>query len=135
MKTKPEYQPTEEGRRMVMAMSGYGIPHVEIALVVGIAPKTLRKHFRHELDTGHINANAKVAESLYNKAIGDGSSAVTAAIWWTKAQMGWREKVEHEHGITDTLAEVLQAIDGASRGLPQATSEPAKTNGANGSIH
>ena len=34
---------------------------------------------------------------------------------------------------TDALTEVLQAIDGASRGLPQETK--AKANGANGSIH
>ena len=39
---------------------------------IGIDPKTLRKHYRQELDHGHIKANAKVAENLYRKATGDG---------------------------------------------------------------
>lgn len=50
---------------------------------------------------------------------------------------GWgMPKQEVEIGATDALTEVLQAIDGASRGLPQATAaNAAKANGANGSIH
>ncbi len=32
--------------------------------------------------TGHIKANSQVAESLYQKAFGDGSQSVTAAIFW-----------------------------------------------------
>jgi hypothetical protein len=39
-----------------------------IAVVIGIAPKTLRKHFRAELDTGHIKASARVAGNLYRIA-------------------------------------------------------------------
>ena len=35
-------------------------------------PKTLRKHYRDELDTGQVKASAKVAESLFRKAVGDG---------------------------------------------------------------
>src|SRR3977135_1146572 len=35
-------------------------------------PKTLRKHHRDELDTGQVKASAKVAESLFRKAVGDG---------------------------------------------------------------
>ena len=53
-------------------MAAYGIPEADIATVIGIDPKTLRKHYRKELDTGHIKANTKVAENLYRKATGDG---------------------------------------------------------------
>ena len=35
-------------------------------------PKTLRKHYRDELDTGQVKASAKVAESLFRKAVCDG---------------------------------------------------------------
>ena len=35
-------------------------------------PKTRRKHYRDELDTGQVKASAKVAESLFRKAVGDG---------------------------------------------------------------
>ena len=38
-------------------MAGYGIQQDEIAIVLAIDPKTLRRHFREELDTGMIKAN------------------------------------------------------------------------------
>jgi RNA polymerase-interacting CarD/CdnL/TRCF family regulator len=41
-----------------------------------VYPKTLRKHYRDELDTGQIKATAKVAESLFRKATSDGSQSV-----------------------------------------------------------
>jgi hypothetical protein len=59
--------------------------------VIGVAPKTLRKHFRDELDTGHIKASAKVAGNLYRIATGSGCEAVAAAIFWLKVRAGWRE--------------------------------------------
>ena len=42
-------------------------------------PKTLRKHYRDELDTGQVKASAKVAESLFRKAVGDGLQSVFCA--------------------------------------------------------
>src|SRR4051794_6479699 len=72
-------------------MAACGVPEADIALVIGIAPRTLRKHFRDELDTGHIKASAKVAGNLYRIATGSGREAVTAAIFWLKVRAGWRE--------------------------------------------
>jgi len=63
---RPSFQSTQSQRQMVEAMAGCGIPETDIATVVGIAAKTLRKHFRAELDTGHIKANAK---PIFNSAI------------------------------------------------------------------
>jgi hypothetical protein len=83
-------------RRQVEAMAGYGVPETDIARVLGIDPKALRKHYRDELDTGHIVANAKVAESLFRKATGDHRQAVTAAIFWLKTRAGWKEPSAHE---------------------------------------
>jgi hypothetical protein len=69
-----------------------GMPEADIATVVGISPKTLRKYYRVELDTGHLQANAKVAQALYNKALSKtDKSAVTAQIFWLKTRAGWRE--------------------------------------------
>ncbi len=85
------HRPDLAGRRQVEALAGYGIPEAEIAGVVGIDPKTLRKHYRHELDHGHTKANARVAENLYRKATGEGREAVTAAIFWLKTRAGWKE--------------------------------------------
>ena len=72
-------------------MAAYGVPEADIARVLTIDPKTLRKHYRDELDTGQIKANSKVAESLCRKALGDGSQSVTAAIFWLKTRAGWKE--------------------------------------------
>ncbi len=86
---------TEEQRRTVRAMAGYGIPQDEIARVVinpatgrSITRKTLARHCADEIATGATEENAKVAQSLYRQAV-DGH--VTAAIFWCKTRMGWRE--------------------------------------------
>src|SRR4051794_38743891 len=89
----PRFEPTQSQRQMVEAMAGCGVPEADIAVVIGIAPKTLRKHFRDELDTGHIKVSAKVAGNLYRIATGSGREAVTAAIFSLKVKAGWREPV------------------------------------------
>jgi hypothetical protein len=55
----PAHKPTTEHRRMVEAMSAYGIPHDDISAVVGIDRNTLAKHYRQELDQASAKANAK----------------------------------------------------------------------------
>src|SRR5215216_4152023 len=88
---RPSFEPFQSQRQMVEAMAGCGVSEADIAVVIGVAPKTLRKHFRDELDTGHIKASAKVASNLYRIATGSGREAVTAAIFWLKVRAGWRE--------------------------------------------
>jgi hypothetical protein len=90
------HRPEPATRRQVEALAGYGVPEAEIAAVVGIDAKTLRKHYRPELDHGHTKANARVAENLYRKATGEGREAVTAAIFWLKTRAGWKETSLHE---------------------------------------
>jgi hypothetical protein len=82
--------PTEEQRRLVRAMSGFGIPQEQIATHMEMDAKTLRKHFRQELDRGMVEANVKVAQSLFQLATS--GKNVAAAIFWMKARAGWREK-------------------------------------------
>src|SRR5690349_17528894 len=53
-------EPTEEQRRIVRALAGFGVVHDNIAKHIGCEPKTLRKHFREELDRGSVEATAKV---------------------------------------------------------------------------
>src|SRR4051794_32841858 len=98
---RPAHTPDPVLRRQVEALAGYGVPEAEIAGMMEIDPKTLRKHYRHELDHGHAKANAKVAENLYRKALGDGREAVTAAIFWLKVRANWKETSVHEHGGVD----------------------------------
>ena len=61
------HSPSEDERRTVKALSGYGVPQEDIAVHIDVDAKTLRKHYRRELD-------------------------VAAAVFWMKARGGWREK-------------------------------------------
>jgi predicted transcriptional regulator len=110
---RPAHKPDASVRRQVEAMAGYGVPEADIAGVVGVSPKTLRKHYRGELDHGHVKANAKVAENLYRKATGEGREAVIAAIFWLKTRAGWKETTTHElagHG-GQPIKVVISAAD------------------------
>jgi hypothetical protein len=118
-------------RRQVEALSGYGVPEAEIAAMVEIDPKTLRKHYRHELDHGHAKANAKVAENLYRKATGDGRESVTAAIFWLKVRARWKETSVHEHGgiggqpITEIRRIIVDPPVRDANGIVERIIEPA----------
>ena len=109
------HKPDPTRRRQVEAMAAYGIPEIDIAAVVGIDPKTLRKHYRDELDLGETKANAQVAGFLFNSAR---NGNVTAQIFWLKTRARWRETpVELKHSgaigrrdLTDYSDEELMAI-------------------------
>lgn len=107
---RPEHQPDAKTRATVDAMTAYGATAEDIALLIGITAKTLRKHYRTELDTGKIKANAKVAESLFKQAT-KAEPSVPAAIFWLKAQAGWREttNVQHSGKIEGSASEEERA--------------------------
>ena len=99
------HEPTPETRKLVESTSGLGLPHEQIAMLVGIDDKTLRKHYRVELDLGKAKANSQIAKTLYQKAT---AGDTTSLIWWTKAQMRWSETVKQE--LTGADGEPLQGI-------------------------
>ena len=109
---RPAHQPEPGTRRQVEAMAGYGVPEADIGRVLGIDAKTLRKHYREELDNGHVKANVKVAENLYRKATGEGREAVTAAIFWLKTRARWKETLVSEvtHDVADPVRELMDRI-------------------------
>ena len=84
------FDPTDEQCRIARALSAVGVPQQSIADHLNIDAKTLRKHFRRELDGGMLEANVKVAQTLFSMATVDRN--VAAAIFWMKARGGWREK-------------------------------------------
>src|SRR5947207_13830242 len=89
------HKPDPAQRKQVEAMAAYGIPEADISRVVRIDPKTLRKHYRDELDMGETKANAQVAGFLFNSAR---SGNVSAQIFWLKTRARWRETpVELKH--------------------------------------
>ena len=96
MVTKPSFKPTDEERKLVEQMSAVGIPQESICLVIrdGIDDKTLRKHFRRELDTAIIKANAKVSGMLYNNCMAGKERSIE---WWEKTRQGRKETQVSEY--------------------------------------
>lgn len=90
---KPAYKPSEKDRAMVQTMASVGVQQDEIARCLGIAPKTLRRHFRQELDTATSLANAAVAQRLFTSAK---AGNVAAMIFWLKCRAGWKPVSRHE---------------------------------------
>ena len=118
--------PDPTSRRQVEAMAGYGVPEADIAGVIGLDPKTLRKHYRGELKHGHVKANAKVAENLFRKATGEGREAAIAAIFWLKTRAGWRETSVHEiGGLNSRPIEVEVLVPSAREMLERKLAEVA----------
>ena len=107
----PTFQPTDKQRGQVEAMARYGIPQDEIARAIQISRPTLLKYFAEEIETGATKANAQVGEFLFSTIIGaqipgrppvtDDRARVTAAIFWAKTRMNWKETSIHKHTGTE----------------------------------
>lgn len=99
---RPKYDPTQADRETVKTMAAVGVPEHQIAKCLGekgIDPKTLRKHFRRELDTTLTMAIAKVGGGLYQAAVGNPLNGVepniTAAIFFLRCRAGWFQTDAH----------------------------------------
>jgi hypothetical protein len=130
---RPPHEPTPMSRRNVEALAGYGVPEADIAGVVGIDPKTLRKHYRQELRYGHVKANAKVAENLFRKATGDGRESVIAAIFWMKTRAQWKEtQVTEMTGPPPSITVTWKGPTQKPRPEPQLDTHPGGPPGDGG---
>lgn len=89
---RPAYEPSERDRSQVKMLCAMGVPDYDIALVMHLSAPTLRKHFFRELEVGHIESTAKVAQSLFKQATDPVKPNVAAAIFWMKCRGGWREE-------------------------------------------
>jgi hypothetical protein len=141
------HRPDPSQRRQVEALAAYGIPEADISGVVGIDPKTLRKHYRDELNLGETKANAQVAGFLFNAAK---NGNVTAQIFWLKTRAKWREtpmELKHSGSIArKDLSEIsdeelMSMIDtlGAGAGLASiktidAEPEPSRQERSEGNV-
>lgn len=94
------HRPTDESRAQVEALASFGVPQPDIAMYLDICPKTLRKYYRRELDTGAITANAKVAERLFKSAM---EGVPVSMIFWLKTRAGWRETAQPAAPDKDAL--------------------------------
>lgn len=93
-KQRPKHYADDETRRDVIAWVAGGIPQVAMARLLRIDEATLRRCYRPELDGGKAMANAQVVNGLFHNAVV--ARNVTAQIYWTKTQMGWREQSPYD---------------------------------------
>src|SRR5260370_9082005 len=78
---RPQLNPSEEQRQQVKVLAAYGMRQPEVARFVEIrSPKTLRKHFRKELDRGELEGYAKVQKTRFQMAT-DGKHPQITESW------------------------------------------------------
>jgi len=112
----PKHEPTPDTRQLVQLHTTVGTNQEDVARILGISPKTLRLHYRDELDLSLAKANATIGGALFNKAKGGDTAAM---IFWMKTQAGWKEKsvVEGpgpngEHLVTQVTRRIVDPSDG-----------------------
>ena len=96
--TKPPHAPTDATRQTVQLHTMVGTTQADIARVLDIDEKTLRKYYRDELDLAKAKANATIGGALFNQAKSGDTSAM---IFWMKTQAGWRERKDLNHTSED----------------------------------
>jgi hypothetical protein len=111
------FEPSDANRNQVKMMAAVGITQADIASFIGISPGALTRHFEEELRLGRIQADMQVGGNLFKMATGSPElkSTIAAAIWWTKARMGWKDTsrientgpdggaIQHEHQVMIVL--------------------------------
>ena len=90
----PPHKPTEKQRQDVKNMAAVGITQEDIVKVIRVDLKTLRKHYRVELDESLVKANAQIGGALFAKAKGGDTSAI---IWWEKTRAGKSDIARIDH--------------------------------------
>jgi hypothetical protein len=112
---RPTHVPTKIDRDTVVVMVAAGVQQDDIAKARGISTKTLRKHYRPELDTGQTTIDTiVVSEHLKRIKAGD----FPAIKWWEQARMNWRGDAGDEDG---------RLPEAAMRVVVEFVGEPAPT--------
>jgi hypothetical protein len=96
---QPRHQKTDETIVQARTLGSVGVPHHQAATLMGISIKTLLKYYGAELAEGKAKSSFNITKTMYSEAIGEKDDAgnwkrfpnMTALIYWTKTQMGWRE--------------------------------------------
>lgn len=92
--TDRPHHPTERERADVRLLSGCGVTQDVIARRIGRSKGWLQKWCRKEMDDGIAEMHAGVAKRIAQAAL---NGNMTAAIFYAKTKMGWRETDRHEH--------------------------------------
>lgn len=103
MRGRPKHEPTPNSRAVVQSLAVFGHQQDEIAKHIGIDAKTLRKHYRAELDEGIMKVHSAVGNFIVRAATGAAlkegvgatySDCLRAAFFYGKTKMGLSERHE-----------------------------------------
>jgi len=83
------HQPTDESRRQVEALSGYGMPRERICDVIGVSWPTLLKYYDRELALGDAKALSQIAKAAFERGVIDKDTSML--IFLCKTRLGWRD--------------------------------------------
>jgi DNA-binding XRE family transcriptional regulator len=113
------HAPSDAQRKLVQLHATVGTTQEMIARVIGIDEKTLRLHYRDELDLSTALANATIGGALFNKAKGGDTASMT---FWLKTRARWRETADVNLISEDGSMSPKAALD-MSKLSPEALAE------------
>ena len=99
---RPSWQPKQEQRKLVKSLSALGLPQAQICAWVGMrSPKTLRKHFREELQQG---ATAEVVEmrTAYETGPSGRCLSITVVLGARRQRLRSEEQQRQEEGSSSS---------------------------------
>lgn len=85
------HEPTKGSREQIREYTAAGLTQEQMAVLIDLDLKTLRKYYSDDMKKGEAYACSKVGGTIFQRAI-DGD--VTAMIWYSKTRMGWKEAKE-----------------------------------------
>lgn len=89
------HQASDETRKMISNMAGYGLDVLTVSRLTGLSTSTLYRHYKHELTTAAAQKDLIVLQSAFLKAIGGPEQNWEKADagmqkWWISSRQGWR---------------------------------------------
>lgn len=136
-------QPTDQERQIIYSYACYGASDEDIRTIMGMANETLYRHFSEELKEGRATAKSKIAQRLYQIAIGKDEMKndkgeviqearkpnLSALIFLAKTRLGWREVQVIESNEIKTNVQIYIPDNGMKSEIVDAEfTEIEKTN-------
>lgn len=86
---RPSHKPTQQSRRMVEVLAGFGISEAKISFVLNITPPTLRLHYAAQLERGPPVIEANLIGNLVRLSRGNTGTALKATLFALQSRFGW----------------------------------------------
>jgi hypothetical protein len=92
------HQPNDSTREYVQRMSHIGLPQHHIARVLDISERTLRRHYKPEIDAGKLQGDEELAGWCWDDAR---NGDRTMRIFLAKVRLGYSTTERHELANAD----------------------------------